>query len=66
MKLSLARDKLKRDRSYNGFNAGSAGGYLPTGPGALDYDDGLARDIQQFLKDKAYSVTFDRDSGHGS
>lgn len=38
VKLSLARDKLKRDRSYNGFNAGSAGGSLLTGPaGALEY-----------------------------
>ena len=38
VKLSLARDKPKRDRSYNGFNAGSAGGSLLTGPaGALEY-----------------------------
>ncbi|MFA9475997.1 MAG: hypothetical protein ACERJ2_15725 [Filomicrobium sp.] len=45
VKFSLARDKVKRGRSYNGFNAGSAGGSLPTGPGALEYDDDLARDI---------------------
>lgn len=66
VKFSLALDKFKRDRSYNGFNAGSAGGSLPTGPDAAEYDDDLARDIQQFLKDRAYSMNFDGDWGHGA
>lgn len=41
-------------------------GSLPTNPDALDYDDDLARDIQQFLTDRAYSVAVDGDRGRGT
>jgi Putative peptidoglycan binding domain len=64
--FSLGRNKVKRGRSYNGFEAGATGGALPTNPDALEYDDELARDIQQFLKDRAYSVSVDGDWGRGS
>ena len=66
MTFSLGRNKVKRGRSYNGYENGASGGALPTNPDALEYDDDLARDVQQFLKDRAYSVVVDGDWGRGS
>ena len=64
--FSLGRNKVKRGRSYNGYENGASNGSLPTNPDALEYDDDLARNIQQFLKDRAYSVVVDGDWGRGS
>ena len=66
IEFSIGQGKLKRGRNYNGFDAAQSGAGLPTDPKALDDDEDLARIVQQFLKDRAYSITVDGDWGSGS
>ncbi|MEQ8824999.1 MAG: peptidoglycan-binding protein [Filomicrobium sp.] len=66
VEFSLGRNKEKRGRNYNGFNVAETGAGLPTDADALKKDKDLAELVQQFLKDRAYSITVDGDWGPGS
>lgn len=66
IEFSLGQGKVKRGRNYNGFDGAQSGSGLPTDENALTEDKDLATIVQQFLKDRAYSITVDGDWGPGS
>ncbi len=65
IEISMGKGSVKTGRNYNGFTGGSVGS-LPSDADALSDDEELARIVQQFLRDRAYSVTVDGDWGPGS
>jgi Putative peptidoglycan binding domain len=65
VEISMGKNLVKKNRNYNGFTGGNIGS-LPTNADALEKDSELARNVQKFLKDRAYSVTVDGDWGPGS
>ncbi|MBU2581912.1 MAG: peptidoglycan-binding protein [Alphaproteobacteria bacterium] len=65
VEISMGKGAVKTGRNYNGFS-GSTAGSLPSDADALKKDKDLARLVQQFLRDRAYSVSVDGDWGSGS
>jgi len=61
----MGKGAVKTGRNYNGFSGGAVGS-LPSDADALNDDEDLARIVQQFLRDRAYSVSVDGDWGPGS
>ncbi len=64
--FSVGRNKTKRGRNYNGYGGSATAGGLPSDADALDNDEDLARAVQQFLKDRLYSISVDGAWGPGS
>lgn len=65
VEISMGKGAVKTGRNFNGFSGGSASS-LPSDPDALEDDADLARLVQKFLRDRAYSVSVDGDWGSGS
>lgn len=65
VEIFMGKGAVKAGRNYNGFE-GTGAGSLPTDADALEEDAELARKVQQFLKNKLYSISVDGDWGKGS
>lgn len=65
VEISMGKGSVKTGRNYNGFAGGTLGS-LPSDAKALEKDKELAKKVQQFLRDRAYSVSVDGDWGPGS
>ncbi|MBU1212890.1 MAG: peptidoglycan-binding protein [Alphaproteobacteria bacterium] len=65
IEISMGKGSVKTGRNFNGFTGGSLGS-LPTDAKALETDKELAKKVQQFLRDRAFSVSVDGDWGAGS
>lgn len=63
--FTIGKGKVKKGRNYNGFSVATAGG-LPTAADTLTKDKDVAKQVQQFLKNRLYSISVDGAWGAGS